>query len=76
MKQFELSHEIIKKQSERWKTTKDFSVKVYIDGQIIEYENCDREFVADLLMCPCCTGKEYSITAWNNAFAEKSHNTK
>lgn len=53
--------------------SKDYTVKVYIDGQIAIYENCDREFIIDLLMCPCCDGTEYSITAWNDAFAGRNH---
>ena len=53
---------------------KDLTVKVCIDGETTTYEDCDRDFIIDLLMCPCCVGKEYSITAWNKAFAENRKN--
>jgi len=51
---------------------KDLTVQVSIDGKITTYENCDRDFVIDLLNCPCCVGKRYSITAWNKAFEHDS----
>jgi hypothetical protein len=55
---------------------KDFTVKVYIDGKITTYENCDREFIIELLSCPCCVGKEYSITAWNKASTVRREDEK
>ena len=48
---------------------KDLTVRIYIDGKITTYTGCDRDFIVDLLQCPCCTGEEFSMTAWNEAFA-------
>jgi len=49
---------------------KTFSVKVYVDGKIENYKNCDKDFIITLLTCPACETSDFAMQICGKDFVD------